>query len=294
MKLWLSKNSEVPIREQLLVQISLGIASGDLKPGDKLPSTRELGRRFEVHPNTVSAAYRELSHRGLAEFRQGSGVYVAEEGSRTNDDLDALIKRFLNDASRLGYTTEHVSARFLASLRPRKRSCIVVAESSGPLREILVAELGSAAGCDVKGIAVDDIPNADLSRVQLAALFDEAEKVDAVLPPGTDCIYLRANSPSGSLTGRQRPGPEDLIAIASAWDDFLLLAKLFLIAADVAPESIVSVLRSDSSWRRSLAGVSTIVCDSLTASLLADDDRVRIFPIVAEESLERLCEALRG
>ncbi len=61
MKIWLSKNSEVSVREQLVAQISLGIVSRDLRAGDRLPSTRELARRFEIHPNTVSAAYRELA-----------------------------------------------------------------------------------------------------------------------------------------------------------------------------------------------------------------------------------------
>ena len=69
MRLWLSKSSEVPLREQLVAQIMLGIVSGDLKAGQKLPSTRELGRRFRVHANTVSAAYRDLHRRGWGGLR---------------------------------------------------------------------------------------------------------------------------------------------------------------------------------------------------------------------------------
>ena len=55
MRLWISKNSEVPIREQLVTQIILGIVSNDLKAKQRLPSTRDLARRYEVHANTVSA-----------------------------------------------------------------------------------------------------------------------------------------------------------------------------------------------------------------------------------------------
>src|SRR5688500_19380741 len=76
MRLWLSKSSEVPIREQLITQITLGIVSNDLKPSERLPSTRDLARRYSIHANTVSAAYRELARRGWVEFRKGSGVYV--------------------------------------------------------------------------------------------------------------------------------------------------------------------------------------------------------------------------
>ena len=64
MKLWISKNSEVPVAEQLTTQIMLAIHSGELKPNQKLPSTRELARRFALHSNTVNAAYRDLAHRG--------------------------------------------------------------------------------------------------------------------------------------------------------------------------------------------------------------------------------------
>jgi GntR family transcriptional regulator len=74
MRLWISKNSEVPIREQLVTQIVLGIASSDLRVAERLPSTRELARRYDIHANTVSAAYRELAKRGWVEFRKGSGV----------------------------------------------------------------------------------------------------------------------------------------------------------------------------------------------------------------------------
>ena len=60
MRLWLSKNSSVPLREQLVRQLRFGVVSGDLKPGQRLPSTRELARRFRIHSNTVSAAFRDL------------------------------------------------------------------------------------------------------------------------------------------------------------------------------------------------------------------------------------------
>ena len=55
MKLWLSKNSAVPIQQQLKIQLMLGITSGDLPTGDKLPSTAGIARRFHVHANTVRA-----------------------------------------------------------------------------------------------------------------------------------------------------------------------------------------------------------------------------------------------
>ncbi len=69
MRLWLSRSSEVPLREQLVTQIRLGIISGDLKVRQKLPSTRELARRFHIHSNTISAAYRELHRAQTAQLK---------------------------------------------------------------------------------------------------------------------------------------------------------------------------------------------------------------------------------
>src|SRR5215475_10336621 len=79
LRLWFSPASEVPIYRQLFTQIVMAILSGDLKPGERLPSTRELARRFSIHPNTVSAGYRQLTEEGWAEYRHGSGVYIQSE-----------------------------------------------------------------------------------------------------------------------------------------------------------------------------------------------------------------------
>ena len=76
MRLWVSKSSEVPIRVQLEAQLTLGILSGDLKAGQRLPSTRELARRHKIHSNTVSAAYRQLAVKGWVDYLPGSGVFV--------------------------------------------------------------------------------------------------------------------------------------------------------------------------------------------------------------------------
>src|ERR1700675_2164320 len=76
MQLWFAHESAVTLREQLVTQIILAILSGDLIPGQRLPSTRELARRFHLHPNTISAGYRQLERERWVEFRHGSGVYV--------------------------------------------------------------------------------------------------------------------------------------------------------------------------------------------------------------------------
>src|SRR5437763_2705930 len=104
MRLWLSRGSSISVREQLVTQVVLSILSGDLKPAQRLPSTRELARRFHVHPNTVSAGYRQLEQDSWVEFRKGSGVYVRPQRSHTSAPtlvLDKLIADFFLAARNL-------------------------------------------------------------------------------------------------------------------------------------------------------------------------------------------------
>src|SRR5271163_2897163 len=114
MQLWFARGSEVSIREQLVTQVVLGILSDDLAPGQRLPSTRELARRFALHPNTVSAGYRQLEREGWTERRRGSGIYVrahVEPPSTPEQLLDHHIAGFFRAARELGLPAETVRAR---------------------------------------------------------------------------------------------------------------------------------------------------------------------------------------
>jgi DNA-binding transcriptional regulator YhcF (GntR family) len=79
-KLWFSRDKDISIRDQLTPQLMLGIVTGELPPGARLPSTRALARRFKLHPNTVSAVYRQLEQQRWVESVRGSGVYVRGAG----------------------------------------------------------------------------------------------------------------------------------------------------------------------------------------------------------------------
>src|SRR6476659_1552065 len=154
MKLWLSKNSEVPILEQLVTQIVLGIVSNDLKPKQRLPSTRDLARRYDVHANTVSAAYRELARRGWVEFRKGSGVYVRTQTDAHESQLglDQLIGRFLRATRQQGYSLAEIRSGIERSLALAPPDHFVLCEPDPELRAILIAEITHATGVKVVGI----------------------------------------------------------------------------------------------------------------------------------------------
>ncbi|MBN2308280.1 MAG: GntR family transcriptional regulator [Candidatus Hydrogenedentes bacterium] len=69
-------NSSVAVYVQIENHVQFAISAGDLKPGDQLPSVRELSERLGVNPNTVAKAYRDLEVMGLLYTRRGMGVFV--------------------------------------------------------------------------------------------------------------------------------------------------------------------------------------------------------------------------
>src|SRR5580698_3266128 len=139
MRFWLTKNSELPIREQLVRQVLLGILSADLPAGHKLPSVRALARRHHVHANTVSAAYHDLLQQGWLELRRGSGLYVRPRSPEL-PGLDHLLTALLQAARAGGYAPEDVLQRLEHLVRPRPYERIVIAEQEPAMREILHAE----------------------------------------------------------------------------------------------------------------------------------------------------------
>ncbi len=290
MKIWLSKNSEVSIREQLVAQISLAIVSRDLRAGEKLPSTRELARRFEIHPNTISAAYRELTEQNLVEFKKGSGVYVRENLPETNEskiELDQIIGQFMREAKAHNFTSGEIEARLKNWFRAKPAKHFLVVECDEDLRRILIEEIGTATGCKTSGTSFNDFLKTE-TDAQVVAMTDEMARLNERLPPEKSCIFLRANSVSDSMDGSERPPSDDLIAIVSHWEKFLSLARTFLLAAQIEPETLVLRFAGEPDWKKGLSDASLIICDSLTAKEFPADKRVRVFQLIADSSLDEL------
>ena len=127
MKIQINKESAVSIRDQLIEQISLQIASGSLSHEDKLPSIRALAARLDIHYSTITSVYNHLADVGILEVRQGSGVRVAslkaahrkpsskdKSGADKSVDaqLDSMINDFLVDCCDFGLSAEQVLDKF--------------------------------------------------------------------------------------------------------------------------------------------------------------------------------------
>src|SRR5450432_2964189 len=152
MRLWFSHSSEVPIYRQLVTQVGLAVLCGDLRPGERLPSTRELARRFKLHPNTVSAGYRQLEKEGWTERRRGSGIYVRAhaEPSTPEQVLDNHIAAFFRAARELELPAEAVGARVAQWLADPPPDHFVLIDPDPDARQILLTELRKVTNGEVR------------------------------------------------------------------------------------------------------------------------------------------------
>lgn len=283
------------MREQIITQVSLGITSGDLKAGEKLPSTRELARRFQIHQNTISNAYRQLAEQNLVEFKKGSGVYICEKGNNLSriSALDQLINCFFQDAAAKGFANEEIKAALQKHLTAKPPTHFVVVESEPNLRKILIEEISNVVNRQVEGVPRENLAERRTGNdAEVWLMFDNQTISQTTLPPNVTCVFLQANSVPDSMTGKQPPSETDLIAIVSGWEKFLTLAKMFLLAVRIAPETLVLRSTNESNWKNGLQTASMIICDSSSAKEFPDDERVRIFRLIADASLEKLRESI--
>ncbi|MBT2232934.1 GntR family transcriptional regulator [Nonomuraea sp. NEAU-A123] len=72
----LDRGSGVSTYLQLVHQVKQALRLGTLRPGDQLPTAREVVEKLAINPNTVLKAYRELEREGLVEGRPGQGTFV--------------------------------------------------------------------------------------------------------------------------------------------------------------------------------------------------------------------------
>ena len=71
-----------PIWLQILNRIKGSIATGAVRPGEKMPGGRDLAVRYSINPNTAARVYQELERAGLCETRRGMGTYVTGDTER--------------------------------------------------------------------------------------------------------------------------------------------------------------------------------------------------------------------
>jgi len=93
--------STEPLFAQLADSLRAEVLRGTAKPGDRLPTARELAASLEINLHTVLRAYQELRDEGLIELRRGRGAVVTENAG-VSGELIAAVRDLVADARRIG------------------------------------------------------------------------------------------------------------------------------------------------------------------------------------------------
>jgi GntR family transcriptional regulator len=105
-----------PIYAQIERGLRAGIAAGRLRPGDQLPTVRQLAVELRVNANTVARVYADLERNGVLETRRGVGSFVtaspehARPPAEHQRRLRAFVTRLLGDAAAAGFSLDEVIA----------------------------------------------------------------------------------------------------------------------------------------------------------------------------------------
>ncbi len=303
-QLWFIHSGEISLCEQMVTQVRMAVLSGELKPGERLPSVRALAHRYGIHRNTVSSAYQRLEQADWLEMRHGSGVFV-REASPVRDSADPgtmrelsvarMIAALMAAARACGMSPGELRQRVEKAIERSQVNRLVLMEPDEELRQIVLGELRAAVSLPVSVGSLPAIneahePTADLERALVIVLPSHAAEARACLSGGSPLMVLRIRSAADSLT-RYLPAPKtSLVGVASRWPKFLDVARTMLLAAGVDEEALMLRDARLPDWQVGLEEAAAIVCDTWTAESIVVGAPVLRFPLVADASLAELKE----
>lgn len=303
MKISINKESAVPIRDQLIEQLGLQIASGTLAAHEKLPSIRALADRLGVHYSTITAAYNHLADVGLLEVRQGSGVRVASSG-RKNDiessasSLEELFQEFLARASEKGYSAAQVG------------SCINLLNGRGKIERILAVDANKDFHKVISGelkphftLPVDTITPTELLKspeqmersLVLASLY-HLFSFRHIVQDLTRLVACNIEPARAEMDAVAALPKASLVVLVSVSQTLLHMASN-LVAAVRGEDLAVRLIErdDDKELRYIVKHADLFICDSLSEDKLAalvPANKLKVFKLYAPATISRIKERI--
>jgi DNA-binding transcriptional regulator YhcF (GntR family) len=298
MEFRIEKKSEVPIRQQLADQIIFSIATEKLKPGEALPSVRELARRLKIHHNTVSQAYKDLERRAWLVGRRGSRVVVRARGRQARraggSDLDDLINATIRVARQQGYTLQTLRERVRARLLAQPPDRVLVVEEEPGLRLLLREEIRAVLhrpteGCTLSDLATD--PGVAIGALTVAAQYAIAD-VDPLVPKGMPAIPLAFSLADEQVELLRKLQQPSIIAVVSVSEVFLKTARSFLAPA-MGQRHTLREFSFPLDEPTALTAVDLVFADSIVRSRVKHPNIIQ-YQLIQPSSLEYLITALKS
>jgi GntR family transcriptional regulator len=295
MQISLSKKGDVPLRQQLADQLVFLITTGQLRPGQQLPSVRALARLTKVHHNTVSEAYQDLVRRNWLTRQRGRRLIVGARAgaSRTTpSSLDELINESIQPARDMGYSLQALTERVRERLLAQPPDHILVIEEEAGLREIIRREVSERLGWPVETCSLEQFMK-DPGLAVGAQVFAPNHTVEGLRPlvspnrPPISITYSGASEHVDLVRGLKQPS---VIAVVSVSESLLKTAESLLAPAVGLRHTFRDFLLPRAN-RIDLRSIDLAFCDSVAMPGVKCRNKVH-YQLVDASSLDYLAQQL--
>jgi len=105
-------DDRMPIYRQIILRFNRAFVRGDIQPGDRIPSIRELSASLRVNTNTIQRVYQEMERDGIISSKRGTGYYFTEDEKMTEkmrkDLTSESVQRFVEEMGALGLKKKEI------------------------------------------------------------------------------------------------------------------------------------------------------------------------------------------
>jgi len=296
MQISLSKNSDVPLRQQLAEQIVFLITTGQLCAGQQLPSVRSLARRVKVHHNTVSEAYQDLVRRNWVTRQRGSrlvvGVRKGSISQQSPSSLNELINESIHRAKQMGYSLQALTECVRNRLLAEPADHFLVVEEEPGLREVIRQEVQGKLGWLVKSCSPEQFGKEPALAVG-AQVFAPNHIIGELMSrvpqsrPSISITYSGADQHLDLIRSLKKPS---IIAAVSVSESLLKTARS-LFAPAIGRRHTFREFLLIQNEPIELRGVDVAFCDSLAMATVSCRRKIH-YRLVASSCFEDLAIAV--
>src|SRR5262245_31490261 len=297
MKIDINKNSEVTICDQLSQQIVFLIATWKLKPGDQLPSVRELALRCKIHSNTVSDAYKDLVQRLWIKRHHGKRMVVREPyepPDLRSEDLDDLIDAMIRSVRQRGHTMQELRKRVRERLWIAPSDHVLIIEDDPSLRRLLHRELSEILSVPVKAISPESLSESRsiCARAVAVSLPGRVWSLLRVLPRECPLVPLEPAPVDSFVQAIRKLKQPSVIGIASMSNEFLRFAR-GLLAPALGKQHAIEERLVDEDATIDLHGLSLVFRDTMTRRLIKLPRAIHS-RLVSDSAVQEISERLNA
>ncbi len=260
-----------------------------------MPSVRALGRRINVHHNTVSKAYQELVRREWLTRKRGSRLVVgtpAGAGQKPDSALDEVINEAIRRAKALGYTLQVLRSRVRERLLEEPADHFLVVEHEQGLREIIRHEVEERLHWRAECCSYADIvrePGLAMGAQVLAPEYI-ARGLKPFVPVHRPCIPIQYSGVEEHITFIRGLREPSVIAVASVSESLLKTARS-LLAPSIGREHTYQDVLLPLDRQMEVCGADLVFCDSVALSRVRCREKIH-YQLVSADTLWDLSTSL--